>query len=103
MFLVYIVGFLTCPFRYADVGLERPVGMAPFQRRVEGMGGIDENLSSHIEHLIAHVPRAKMNEIPIDLQMYTIGVSQRMQRVLRRVAVVVLCYHERHPIDDDSE
>ena len=91
MFLVYVVGFLTCPFRYADVGLDRPVGMAPFQRRVEGMGGIDGNLLSHLEHLTAHVLGANMNSIPIDMQMYIVGVSQRMWRVLRRVTATVLC------------
>ena len=82
MFLVYVIGFLTCLFRNADAGLVRPLGMAPFQRRLEGVGGIDGNLPDHLEHLSTHIVGAKMNEIPIGLQAYTVGVSQRMRRVL---------------------
>ena len=67
--------------------------MPPFQRKLEGVGGIDDNLPDHLEHLTAHIVGAKMNEIPIGLQAYTVGVSQRMQRVLRRVAAAVICYH----------
>ena len=75
MFLVYVIGFLTCLFRNVDARLVRPLGMAPFQRRMEGVGGIDGNLSEHLEHLTAHIVGAKMNEIPIGLQAYTMGVS----------------------------
>ena len=78
--------------------------MAPFQRRLEGNGGVDENLPGHLEHLTAHVGGVRMNEILIGWQAYTVGVSQRMRRVLRRVAAAVMSYHELHPIqDDDSE
>ena len=59
----------------ADTGLVRPVGMAPFQRRLEGDGGIDANLPGHLEHLTAHVVGTRMNEIPIGWQAYTVGVS----------------------------
>lgn len=53
--------------------------MAPFQRRLEGVGGIDGNFPDHLEHIIAHVVGAKMNEIPIGWQAYIVGVSQRMR------------------------
>ena len=82
MFLVYVIGFLTCPFRYADAGLIRPLGMAPFQHRLEGVGGIDGSFPDHLEHITAHIVGVKMNEIHIGLQAYTVGVSQRMRRVL---------------------
>jgi len=49
--------------------------MAPFQRRLEGNGGVDGNLPGHLEHLTAHVVGARMNEIPIGWQAYTVGVS----------------------------
>lgn len=83
MFLIYVIGFLTCIFQNADARLVRPLGMACFQRRLEGVGGIDGNLPDHLEHLTAHIMGAKMNEIPIGLHAYTVGVSQRMRRVLR--------------------
>jgi len=59
MFLVYIIGFLTCFFRNADTGMVRPLGMAPFKRRLEGVGGIDGNLLDHLEYLTAHVVGGK--------------------------------------------
>ena len=94
MFLVYVIGFLTCLFRNADAGLVRPLGMTPFQRRLEGVGGIDDNLPDHLEHLTTHIVGVKMNEIPIGLQAYTVGVSHRMRWVLRQVTTVVIFYHE---------
>ena len=65
MFLVYIVGFPIHIFWSADVGLVRPPGVEPFQRRQGGDGGIDANLPGHLEHLTAQVMGARMNEIPI--------------------------------------
>ena len=76
--------------------------MAPFHRRLEGNGGVDDNLRGHLEHLTAHVVGARMNEIPIGWQAYTVGVSQRMRRVLRQVVALVMSYHELHPIHDDD-
>ena len=102
MILVYVIGFLTCISQNVDAGLVRPLGMAPFQHRLEGVGGIDGNLPDHLEHLTAHIVGAKMNEIPIGLQAYTVGVSQKMRRVMRRVATAVIFYHEKQPIDDDD-
>ena len=79
MFLVYIVEFLTYVFWNADVGPTRPTGMEPFQRRLEGARGIDANLPGHLEHLTANVVGARMAEIPIGWQAYTMDVSQRMR------------------------
>ena len=104
MFLVYIVGFLTYVFWNADVGLVRPDGLDPYRRRLEGVGGVDVNLLDHLECLTANVVGARMAEIPIGWQLYTVDVSQRMRRVLRRVVAAVLCYQQLHPPqDDDSE
>lgn len=80
----------------------RPLGMDPFQRMLEGVGGIEANLPDHLKHLTARIAREKMNEIPLGLQVYTIEVSHRMRRVLRRVTTTMIFYHEQHPIDDDD-
>ena len=78
--------------------------MDPYQRRLEGAGGIDANLPGHLEHLTANVVGVRMNKVPIGWQAYTVDVSQRMRRVLRRVVAAVLSYQELHPPqDDDSE
>ena len=104
MFLVYIIRFLTHVFWNADVGLVRPDGLDPYRRRLEGAGGVDANLPDHLEHLTADVVGTRMANIPIGMQLYTVDVSQRMRRVLRRVVAVVLCYQQLHPPqDDDSE
>ena len=75
MFLVYIVGFLTYVFWNADVGLVRPDGLEPYQRRLEGAGGVDANMPGHLEHLTANVVGVRMNEVPIGWQAYTVDVS----------------------------
>ena len=101
-FFIYVVGFLICMSWIADVGRVRPDGADPYRRRVEGAG--DANLPDHLEQLIANVAGLRMANIPIGLQGYTVDVSQRMRRVLRRVVAVVLCYEEHHPPrDGDSD
>ena len=42
-----------------------------------------------------------MVDIPIGLQGYTVDVSQRMRRALRRVVAMLLVYREHHPPRDD--
>ena len=95
---------LTYIFWNADVGLMRPDGLDPYQRRLGGVGGVDANLPDHLERLTANVVGLRMANIPIGMQMYTVDVSQRMRRALRRVVAAVLCYQEHHPPrDDDSD
>ena len=82
----------------------RPDGLDTYQRRLEGAGGIDANLPGHLEHLTANVVGVRMNEVLIGWQAYTVDVSQRMRRVLRRVVAAMMSYQELHPAqDDDSE
>jgi len=102
MFLVYIIGFLIYIFWNADAGLVRPDGLEPYRRRLEGARGIDANLPGHLEHLTANVVGVRVNEVPIGWQQYTVEVSQRMRRVLRRVVAAVLSYQESHPPQDDD-
>jgi hypothetical protein len=104
LFFIYIVGFLTHVFWNADVGLLRPAELDPYRRRVGGAGGEDANLPDYLEHLTANVAGLRMANIPIGMQGYTVDVSRRMRRVLRRVVAAVLCYEEHHPHrDGDSD
>ena len=101
-FFVYIVGFLIHVFWNADVGRVRPDGLDPYQRRLEGVGGVDANLPDHLECLTADVAGLRMADIPIGLQGYTVDVSGRMRRALRRVVAMLLFYREHHPPRDDQ-
>jgi len=83
------------------VGRVRPDGLDPYQRRLEGVGGVDANLPDHLERLTADVAGLRMADIPIGMQGYTVDVSQRMRRALRRVVAMLLFYQEHHPPRDD--
>jgi hypothetical protein len=83
------------------VGRPRPAELDPLRRRVGGLGDEDANLPDFLERLTADVAGLRMVDIPIGLQGYTVDVSQRMRRALRRVVAMLLCYREHHPPRDD--
>ena len=86
------------------MGCVRLDGLDPYQRRLEGVGGVDANLPDHLEHLTADVVGLRTADIPIGMQGYTVDVSQRMRRALRRVVAMLLFYQEHHPPRDvDSD
>jgi len=77
--------------------------MSPIHLRVEGFGGGGGTLESHLEHLTPRILGMRMNEIPLELQVYTVGVAQRMMKVLRRIASAILFYHEHYLVEDISD
>ena len=83
------------------MGRVRPDGIDPYQRRLDGVEGVDANLPDHLEHLTADVAGLRMADIPIGLQGYTVDVSQRMRGALRWVVAMLLFYREHHPPRDD--
>jgi hypothetical protein len=60
---------------------------------VEDYEAVEQNL----EGLTAGILDMAIGEIPRRHQCHTVGVSESIGRLLRRVARVVVCYHERHP------
>ena len=55
-------------------------------------GELEENL----ERLTLDIPNASIDSLPLRYQRPTSGVLGRFSRLLRRVARVVMCYHEHH-------
>jgi hypothetical protein len=90
-------------FDDTDVGPYRPPGTSPIQRRGEAapVARWDaedyEAVEQNLEGLTADVPDIAIGEIPRRYQRHTVGVSESLSRLLRRVARAVVCYHERHP------
>ena len=92
----------------ADVGPARPIGLAPTAWR-EGKGdgalalvrqGVDttETIARNLEGLLEGVSDYQgVKEVPIEIQIHTVGVAPRMHRLLRRVARAAVCYREHNP------
>jgi hypothetical protein len=89
-------------FDDTDVGPYRPPGTSPIQCQGEVVPTpqYDENyqvVEQNLEGLTAYIPDMPLGEVPRRDQHHTIGVSESMGRLLRRVAREVVCYREHHP------
>ena len=56
-----------------------------------------EAVEQNLEGLTVDVLDIAIGEIPRHYQRHTVGMSESLSRLLRRVARVVVCYRERHP------
>ena len=88
---------------HADVGPERPAGMSPISRRtqltpeIQGEGTGGEELIQNLEGIAHGIPDyARLSDVPMAYQRHTVGVSNRIYRILRRLVRAVTCYHEHH-------
>lgn len=72
---------------YADIGPVRPPGSSPLHRRGEGpAAGVGaEAVEENLEALMERIQGMSFDEVPLHLQRYTVGVSQRVRRLLQRV------------------
>jgi hypothetical protein len=90
-------------FNDTDVGPYRPMGTSLIQRQgevalVPRWDAEDyEVVEKNLEGLIADIPDMPVREVPQCYQCHTVGVSESIGRLLRRVSWIVVCYHERHP------
>jgi hypothetical protein len=86
-----------------DVGLYRPPGTSPIQRRGEVTPATPQYaeyyqiVEHNLEGLTTDISDMSLEEVLRRDQCHTIGVSAAMGRLLRRVARAVVCYRERHP------
>jgi hypothetical protein len=104
MFFKFVEGLIKkSPFDGTYVGPYRPPWTYPIQRwgeaalvarwDAEDYEAVEQNL----EGLIADIPNMTIREIPQRYQCHTVGVSESIGRLLRRVARAVVCYRESHP------
>jgi hypothetical protein len=56
-----------------------------------------EAVEKNLEGLTADVLDIAIGEILRRYQHHTVGLSESLSRLLRRVAREVVCYHELHP------
>ena len=86
---------------HADVGAVRPGGASPLDRRagarfVPQGDDITRKLEENLERLTLDIPDVDIYDLPTRYQRSMAGVPGRFSRMLRRVAQVVMCYHEHH-------
>ena len=89
----------------ADVGPRRPATLQPYERRhpaaaapaPQGQSAeILTDLEHHLEHLTLDIPKTDIDDIPLRLQRYVIGVPGPFMRFLCKVARVVVSYRDHH-------
>ena len=89
----------------ADVGPHRPAHLQPYERRqpvapAPAQAGqsaeILTDLEHHLEHLTLDIPEMSIDDIPLRLQRYVIGVPGPFRRFLCRVAQAVVSYRDHH-------
>ena len=90
-------------FDDTDVGPYQPPGTSPIQLRgevvpvpqwdVEDYQAVEQNL----EGLTVDIPDMPLGEVPRRYQHHTVGLSESIGRLLRRVAWAIVCYREHHP------
>ena len=86
---------------HADVGAVRPGGASPLDRQagarfVPQGDDITGELEENLERLTLDIPDADIDDLPMRYQRSTARVPGRFNRLLRRVARAVMCYHEHH-------
>jgi hypothetical protein len=54
-------------------------------------------VEQNLEGLTTNIPDMAIGDIPRRYQRHTMGVSESISQLLRRVAREVVCYRERHP------
>jgi hypothetical protein len=56
-----------------------------------------EEIEKNLEGLTMNILDITVDELPRRYQCHTIDISTSIGRMLRRVALVVVCYSEQHP------
>ena len=88
-----------------DVGPWQPAHLQPYDRRqpvaaapapVGQSTEILSDLEHHLERLTLDILEMDIDEIPLRLQRYVIGVPGPFRRLLCRVARAVVSYHDHH-------
>ena len=88
-------------YSHVDVGAMRPGGASPLDRRVEACfvpqgDDITGELEENLERLTLDIPDAAIDDLLMRYQRSIAGVPGRFSRLLRRVARVVMCYHQHY-------
>ena len=87
------------------MGPQQPAHLQPYKRRQPVAAApaptgqsteILSDLEHHLERLTLDIPEMDIDEIPIRLQRYVIGVLGPFRRFLCRVARVVVSYRDHH-------
>ena len=88
-----------------DVSPRRPAHLQPYERKQPVAAApaptgqsaeILTNLEHHLEHLTLDILETNIDDIPLRLQRYVIGVPGNFRRFLCRVARVVVSYRDHH-------
>ena len=75
---------------------KQPAAVAPAPTPTGQSAEILTDLEHHLERLTLDIPETSIDDIPLRLQRYVIGVLGPFRRFLCRVARAVVSYHDHH-------
>ena len=87
------------------MGPRRPAALRPYERRHPAAAvptPQDEStetlaeLENHLDRLTTDIPETSIDDIPLRIQCYVIGVRGPFRRFLCRVALAMVSYHDHH-------
>ena len=87
------------------MGPQRPANLRAFERRhpvaplpapQDAVAETLAELEHNLERLTADIPEASLDDVPIRLQRYVVGVPGPFRRFLCRVARAVVSYRDHH-------
>ena len=87
------------------MGPQRPANLRAFERRhpIAPLPGPQDaaaetlaELEHDLERLTADIPETTLDDVPIKLQRYVVGVPGPFRRFLLRVARAVVSYRDHH-------
>ena len=105
MFVLYRLKTDSNNFQNADVGPQRPANLRPYERRLPAAAAPaphDEatetlvELEHDLECLTVDISETTIDDIPIRLQRFVVGVPGPFRRFLCRVARAVVSYRDHH-------
>ena len=86
---------------HGDVGDAQPRVSSPIDRKAGALFvhcGDDEltELEENLNRLTLDIPDASIDSLPRRYQRHTTAVLGQFSHLLRRVARVIMCYHDHH-------
>ena len=84
------------PAHLQPYDIKQPAAVAPAPAPAGQSTEILTDLEHHLERLTLDIPETSIDEIPLRLQRYVIGVPGPFRRFLCRVARAVVSYRDHH-------
>jgi hypothetical protein len=110
IFLEYIEDSLTdVSFHHEDRGETRTAEMPALGRHGDAQIEVDQGVvvggllevERNLQGLVMGIPPLRRREVPLHLQRHTVGVSESLNSLLRKITRAVICYSQHNVMQGD--